>query len=141
MVAEMEPAVIQRLRSSGADDWLRNPTNLRRITHWSGNIEGNSWDRLQSSEPSAVVWRQETARHVESEIVPPIGTKRREVWPMRRALSLLFALALLAGGIYVLSLGLFRATRWIIFLAGCTMAGLGACWLWADFLSPKRERS
>jgi hypothetical protein len=66
---------------------------------------------------------------------------------MRRALSLLFALALSAGGIYVLSLDLFyphlpNGGRIMgkFFLMGCSMAGIGAYWLWADFLSPNRER-
>jgi hypothetical protein len=66
---------------------------------------------------------------------------------MRRAVCLLVALALLAGGIYVLSLDLFyphlpNGARIMgrFFLMGCTMAGIGAYWLWADFLSPSRGR-
>jgi hypothetical protein len=67
---------------------------------------------------------------------------------MRRAMCLPFALALLVGGIYVLSLDLFYShlpdggrIMGRFFLMGCTLAGVGAYWLWTDFLSPSRERS
>jgi hypothetical protein len=65
---------------------------------------------------------------------------------MRRAVCLLVALGLLAGGIYLLYAELFfphpavGRIRGMFLLMACSMAGIGAYWLWVDFLSPSRGR-
>jgi hypothetical protein len=68
---------------------------------------------------------------------------------VRPTLSLLFALGLVLAGVCQLYVDLFyrggtgRGGGRIvnkIFLAGCTLSGVGASWLWIDFLSPNRGR-
>lgn len=68
---------------------------------------------------------------------------------MRRTLSLLFALGLLLAGVCLLYVDLFYqggagngGGRIVnkIFLAGCTLSGVGASLLWIDLLSPNRGR-
>jgi len=58
--------------------------------------------------------------------------------PIRKTLSLIFALALTGGGLYVLSL-LLTAHKYLgrIAMAGSLMLALGAYWLWTDFIKAK----
>jgi len=58
------------------------------------------------------------------------------MWPIRRVLSLIFALALTGAGLYMLSL-LFTTEGFFvrIALAGSMMLAIGLYWLWADFIN------
>ena len=62
--------------------------------------------------------------------------------PIRKALCLVFALALTAGGLYLLSL-IFTADSYAgeLALAGSMMLSLGVYWLWVDFIKPAQPES
>jgi hypothetical protein len=58
--------------------------------------------------------------------------------PVRRTISLVFALALVGAGLYVVFAVFTYAERRsaVIMSAGVLMAILGAFWLWEDFIKP-----
>jgi hypothetical protein len=57
---------------------------------------------------------------------------------MRRLISFVLAIALLAAGLYLLFLQLFVSSRlnWHALDAAGALITLGACWLWEDFIGP-----
>jgi hypothetical protein len=85
----------------------------------------------------SITW--EAIRHPGNPQFFPDTSKRKtgQMGPIRKAVSLVFALALTGGGLYVLRL-LFTAEKFFghSAMVGSLMLALGLYWLWTDFVGP-----
>ena len=62
---------------------------------------------------------------------------------MRRAISLVLAMAILIAGLFLIYWEAFevRTVRGLVVMAGLFLTCLGGAWLWEDFLAPSGQKA